>query len=59
MLIAAPIEAVTANIGGGIIYGALNIDDHLQKQLMTKDPWQNYLALIIDEINMVFLKYYL
>ena len=32
LLIAAPIGAATANIGSATIYGALSVDDYIQKQ---------------------------
>ncbi len=57
LLIAAPTGAATANIGGATIHGVLSIDDCIQKhQGLAKGPWQNYSALILDEISMVFLK---
>ncbi len=31
LLIAAPTEAATANIGGATIHGVLSIDNHIQK----------------------------
>lgn len=56
LLIAAPTGAAAANIGGATIHGALSIDDRIQKKRMAKGPWQNCLALIMDEISMVSLK---
>ena len=57
LLIAALIEVTTSNIGSLTIYRALNIDDCIQKQqYLAKNPWQNRLALILDKINIVFLK---
>ncbi len=57
MLIAAPTGVAAANLGGATIHGVLSIDDCIQKQQrLAKAPWQNRLALILDEISMVFLK---
>ncbi len=57
LLIAAPSSAATANIGGATIHGALSIQDRIQKQQrMPKRPWQNRLALILNEISMVTLR---
>ncbi len=57
MLRTAPTGAVTANIGGVTIHGAVSIDDRIQKQQrLAKGPWQNRLALILDEISIVSLK---
>ncbi len=56
LLIAVPTGAATANIDGATIHRALSIDDRIQKQQrLVKSPWQNHLALILDEISMVFL----
>ncbi len=57
LLIVTPIRAAAANIGDATIHGTLSIDDCFQKQQhLTKSPWQNCLALILDEINMISLK---
>ncbi len=57
LLIAALTRAATANIGGATIHGALSIDDCIQKQQrLAIGPWQNHLALILDEISIVSLK---
>ena len=56
LLKAVPTWAVTANIGGATIHGAVSIDDCIEKQPMEKGPWQNYLALIINQITIISLK---
>lgn len=57
LLIVALAGAAAANIGTTTIHGLLCIDDHIQKQqCLAKDPLQNCLALILDEINMVSSK---
>ena len=57
LLIATLTRATAANIGVATIHGALNINDHIQKQYhLAKSPWQNRLALTLDEISIVSLK---
>lgn len=57
MLITALIRVATANIDDATINEELNMDDCIEKQqYLAKDPWQNRLAPILDEISMIFLK---
>lgn len=58
LVITAPTEAVADNIGGITIYCASSIDGCVKnnKQRVVKSLWQNRIMLIVDEINMVFLK---
>ncbi len=57
LLIAAPTEVATANIGSATIHETLSIDNRIQKQKrLAKGPWQNCLVLILNEISIISLK---